>query len=122
MSKNKELSQDYFDRHPSSDSCHITSDGRVFHNAGAANGYATALKDNKVESFTRDGKKAEEVDVKGATVENPVIALADFNAETTTYEQGKALLAQLGLKAEGNKKAAVFAALTAAQEAAKTQE
>lgn len=119
MSKNKELSQDYFDRHPSSDACHITSDGRVFHSVGTANGYATALEDNKVDSFTRDSKKVEDIEVEGATEEKALITLADFNAETTSYEQGKALFAELGLTAESNKKVAIFAALTAAQEAAK---
>ncbi|WP_298307263.1 hypothetical protein [Flavobacterium sp.] len=51
---NKELAKDYFDRHHSSNECHITSDGRVFHTAGAAQGFAGGLKNDKVESFKRE--------------------------------------------------------------------
>lgn len=54
MSKNLELAQDYFDRHATSNECFITSDGRVFHTPGTAEGFATTLQDNKVEKFTRD--------------------------------------------------------------------
>jgi hypothetical protein len=121
MSKNKELSQDYFDRHPSSDSCHITSDGRVFHNVGTAKGYATALKDDTVESFSRT-KKVEDIDVEGATDAQETISLADFNPETTKYADAKALLKKLELTAKSQNKEDVFAALTAAQEAAKIKE
>ena len=122
MSKNKELSEDYFDRHPQSDECHITSDGRVFHNVGTAQSYAVALKDDTVDSFTRKGKKVEDIDVTGAKDETGKITLADFNPETTKYAEAKGLLADLGLTAASQKQVDIFAALTAAQEAAKTQE
>jgi hypothetical protein len=159
MSKNKELSQDYFDRHPNSEQCHITSDGRVFHSRGTATGYASSLEDDTVYSFNRDGKKVQDIEVVNAqlqetpadetpgdetqsdetpadetpadetpgdetpTDESPAnetgaITLAAFDEETTTYEQGKALLAALNLKAKSNKKVDIFAVLTAAKEAA----
>lgn len=120
MSKNKELSQDYFDRHPSSDACHITSDGRVFHNVGTADGYATALKDNKVETFTRDSKKVADIDVNGASDETKKIAAPKVPV--------KPAAAKAPAKAAA-KKAAVNpvapkpeAQTTAAPEAANTQE
>lgn len=122
MSKNKELSQDYFDRHPHSETCHVTSDGRVFHNAGTAQSYAVALKDDTVETFLRNEKKVEDIDVAGAPDETGKITLADFNAETTKYDEAKVLLADLGLTSVSQNKGDIFAALTAAQEAAKPQE
>ena len=52
MSKDK--AADYFARHQTpSDECHITTDSRVFHTLGSAQGYASELKDNKVTSYTR---------------------------------------------------------------------
>ncbi|PXY44522.1 hypothetical protein [Flavobacterium hydrophilum] len=48
-----EKAVDYFDRHPSSNECHITSDNRVFHTKGTADGHAGGLKDNEVISHYR---------------------------------------------------------------------
>jgi hypothetical protein len=48
----KELAADYFSRH-TSDECHITSDNRVFHTLGSAQGFAAGLKDNNVSSYKR---------------------------------------------------------------------
>lgn len=44
---------DYFDRHPSNNECHVTSDERIFHAKGTADGHANGLKDNKVNSHYR---------------------------------------------------------------------
>ena len=62
----KEKAVDYFDRHPSSTECHITSDGRVFHTIGPAQGFASGLKDDKVESFTRAQFEVAEIPVFGS--------------------------------------------------------
>ncbi|MNF51768.1 hypothetical protein D3C85_112960 [compost metagenome] len=51
MSKDK--AADYFSRHQS-DECHITSDNRVFHSKGTADGFANGLKDKAVVSYTRE--------------------------------------------------------------------
>lgn len=51
MSKDKAV--DYFDRHQSSNECHITSDGRVFHTLGSAQSFAAGLKNNEVTSYKR---------------------------------------------------------------------
>lgn len=59
----KEKAVDYFDRHPSSNECHITSDGRVFHSAGTAQGFAESLKDNKVTSYKRADFEAVNISV-----------------------------------------------------------
>lgn len=62
----KEKAVDYFDRHPSSNECHITSDGRVFHSSGTAQGFAESLKDNKVTSYKRANFEAVNVSVVDA--------------------------------------------------------
>lgn len=62
----KEKAVDYFDRHPSSNECHITSDERVFHSAGTAQGFAESLKDNKVTSYKRADFEAVNVSVVDA--------------------------------------------------------
>jgi hypothetical protein len=58
----KELAADYFSRHLSSNECHITSDGRVFHSKGTADGFANGLKDNAVAFYTRAQIEAPAVD------------------------------------------------------------
>ncbi|MBT0550244.1 hypothetical protein [Riemerella anatipestifer] len=59
--KYKEQALDYFNRHPYSNECHITSDGRVFHTLGAAQSFAGTLEDQVIESFSRAVlKKAED--------------------------------------------------------------
>ena len=62
----KEKAVDYFDRHPSSNECHITSDERVFHSAGTAQGFAESLKDNKVTSYKRADFEAVNISVVDA--------------------------------------------------------
>jgi hypothetical protein len=113
MADLNKLAADYFERHKDSNECHITSDGRVFHQPGTAHGYASALKDNKVEKFTRDGKAEEKED------DDKELTIADFNAETTTYPEAVALVKALGLEAKSQKKDDLFEALKEAQ--AKTQ-
>jgi hypothetical protein len=89
----KELAADYFERHQISNECHITSDNRVFHTSGTAEGFATTLKDSKVVSFTRS-----EVE-KGD--ESRVLTLEDFDgfdATVANYPEAKELVKKLGLK------------------------
>ncbi|MGV9003958.1 hypothetical protein [Flavobacterium sp.] len=143
MSKNNELAQDYFDRHPASTECFITSDGRVFHQPGTAAGYATSLKDDTVDEFSNNVKN---IKVKGAKVvaeltEEEIAAkeaeekaaqekadaklaedkaaaeklLKEFNPETVKYPEAKALFIALGLTAESLKGEAINAALLEAQ-------
>jgi hypothetical protein len=113
MSKNKELAQDYFDRHQSSEECHITSDGRVFHNIGHAQSFAQALEDTDVESF----KKAQFT--KEATAKEPKVFTAedlkDFDPEKTSYDDAKELVTVLGLTPASNKKVDYFACLIEAK-------
>lgn len=117
MSKLKELAKDYFDRHSGSKECFITADGRVFHQHGTASGYAAALKDNTVEKFTRDGK-----DTDDNTTGKDALTIADFNPETTTYAEAKALVKALGLEVKSQKQDDLFAVLTEAQTQAKSKE
>lgn len=57
--KFKEKALDYFKRHPHSEECHISSDGRVFHKPGDAQSFAGTLKNSKIESYQRDVVLAE---------------------------------------------------------------
>jgi hypothetical protein len=126
----KEQAVDYFDRHPSSNECHITSDGRVFHTIGSAQGFAQGLKDNKVESFTRDSKvknikvvdPIEETGSDAAAIQSAkeahdanIEALKAFDATTISYDEAKALAKALGLETSSNTKVDIFAALEAAK-------
>lgn len=117
----KEKAVDYFDRHPSSNECHITSDGRVFHTKGAADGFANGLKDNKVASFNRSELNPENIivvdseELTGDEVKATIESLRNFNAETTSYEDGKALAQDLKLEVSSNKKVDIFAALEVAK-------
>jgi ABC-type proline/glycine betaine transport system ATPase subunit len=129
MSKNKELANDYFDRHPASTECHITSDGRVFHQLGTAQGYAASLKDDTVEKFTKDVKNIEVKDAKvvselteeeiaaaeQAAAEANNEALKAFNPETTPYADAKALVKALGLTSPSQKGEDINATLLEAQ-------
>lgn len=119
----KEKAVDYFDRHPSSNECHITSDGRVFHTIGTAQGFANGLKNNKIESYKRGDLNVENIDVNdpkeetgdtGANNEN-LEALRAFDSEKTSYESGKALVKALGIETSSNSKADIFAALETAK-------
>lgn len=53
MKKFTEKAQDYFDRHPMSEECHITSDERVFHTLGSAQSMAGTLDNQDIESYKR---------------------------------------------------------------------
>lgn len=111
----KEAAADYFARHESSNECHITSDGRVFHTKGAADSFANGLKDTTVESFTRDGKKEEKEDEASGT-DAKVIGLEDleaFDAETATYAEIKELAKAFSLESVSQKKEDLLAAIEA---------
>jgi hypothetical protein len=114
----KEKAVDYFDRHPSSNECHITSDGRVFHTIGSAQGFANGLKDNKIESYKRSDSDVKNIEVNDSieeTGENNKEALKAFDSATAQYEEGKALAKALGIETPSNSKADIFAALDAAK-------
>lgn len=114
MSKNKELAQDYFERHPLSVECHITTDGRVFHSPGTAQGHAASLQDDAVEKFIRDEKKVNDIEVTADDANTP-ITLKDFDPATTKYDQAKVLFDDLKLEAPSRKKEDIFAALIEAK-------
>ena len=115
MADLQELANDYFDRHPSNNECFITSDGRVFHQNGAAAGYATALKDDEVKKFERTPAVAEPTEEEEEDDNANVLTLATFNAETADYKEALALAKSLELTLASNKKDDVFAALLEAQ-------
>lgn len=67
---------DYFKRYPENTDCHITSDGRVWHEEGQAKSFGMTLKDKTVTSFNRetldkeDAEKAENLEVVETTDES----------------------------------------------------
>ncbi|TDX86181.1 hypothetical protein [Epilithonimonas xixisoli] len=67
--KYKNLAVDYFERHSTSQECHITSDGRVFHTNGHAISFASEhnLQDQTIESYKREQVATV---AENATVEN----------------------------------------------------
>lgn len=114
----KELAADYFSRHLSSNECHITSDGRVFHSKGTADGFANGLKDNTVDSYTRAQIEAPAVedledDTSGEEKVQALEALKNYDATTAEYSETKALVKALGLETENQKEVTLVAALEA---------
>ncbi len=106
----EELAQDYFDRHPQSNECHVTSDLRVFHQKSNAESFAANLKDSKVASFTRNhGSTSNEE-------QTPEQKLLAFNPEVTSYDEAKELVKLLKIKLESKTKESHFEALAAAKE------
>lgn len=108
----KELVVDYFDRH-TNDECFITSDGRVFHTKGTADGHANTLKDNNVESHKRNipAVDSDGSDDSDTLKIEAVEALKTFDTSTATYPEIKALANTLGLESASQKKDDLVAAL-----------
>ena len=107
----KELAADYFSRHKG-DQCFITSDNRVFHNAGSAQSFANSLENKTVVTH----KRVADHDIP------KVLTLADFDgfSQDIDYQTAKALLKKLNLTAASQKQPDVMLALNT--EFAKLQE
>jgi hypothetical protein len=121
----KELAVDYFDRHQG-DECHITSDNRVFHTLGAAQSFASGLKEQKVTSYTRAGIEAPEVE--GQEEETPneekvkaLEALKTFDPQTAKYPEIKELVKVLGIDPISQKQPDLLAAIEAYKTAINTE-
>jgi hypothetical protein len=115
----KELAADYFSRHQS-DECHIASDGRVFHTLGSAQSFASGLKDNKVNSYTRaEFETAKEKTPKDKAPKDDapkVYSLEDlkaFDAKTATWQEAKELVKGLAIETPSQSKIDLFAAIEA---------
>lgn len=116
MKKFTEKAQDYFDRHPSSDECHVTSDGRVFHNKGGAQGFAGTLDDQDIESYSRkvlekEKSLAQEIDL-GDNHESKIKELETLELSTANYNEMKALVKFFDVKVENQKAETLITALT----------
>lgn len=94
MSKFKEKAQDYFDRFTTSEECHISSDGRVFHNIGSAQSFASGLQDTTISTFKReiDGSIKEIEVVAPELVEgvntDDIITMAEVTAKADKKAEG----------------------------------
>ena len=128
MDKKRELAVDYFQRHPLSQECHVTSDNRVFHTKGSADSFAGSLKDNAVTPFKRtevlqspttapdqSGASSGTPDKVEKTAEELAIELGAFNRESADYDDAKALAFALKLQPASRKKDDIYAALEAEQ-------
>lgn len=115
MKKFTEKAQDYFERHPSSEECHITSDGRVFHTKGSALGFAGTLDNQDVESYTRKGLEKEtdltEFDSPAGQIALDVF-LASNEVENLKYNDLKALVKHFKIETEDQKAETLITALT----------
>ncbi|WP_102980121.1 hypothetical protein [Chryseobacterium scophthalmum] len=116
MKKFTEKAQDYFDRHPSSEECHITSDGRVFHIKGGAQGFAGTLDNQDIESYSRKVLEKEksleqEIDL-GDNKEAKIKELNALELVTANYNEMKVLVKYFDLKVENQKAETLIAALT----------
>jgi hypothetical protein len=120
----KELAADYFSRHLSSNECHITSDGRVFHSKGTAEGFANGLKDNKVSTYNRsevEDPKSETSSGDDSTIKIQALELLkSFDAVSATYPEIKALVKDLGLQSPTQGKEDLLATIEAFKVACNT--
>lgn len=108
--------QDYFDRHPSGEECHITSDGRVFHTKGSAQGFAGTLDNQDIESYSRkvletENSLKQEAD-SGADRDAKIKELEALELVTANYNEMKALAKYFEVKTENQKAETLIAALT----------
>ena len=119
MKKFIEKAQDYFERHPSSDECHVTSDGRVFHTLGSAQSMAGTLDDQTIESYKRKVLEKELADTgksstqtNEAEKETKLKELSELELVSGNYQQMKALASFFGLKPADQKVDTLIASLT----------
>ncbi|WP_234111677.1 hypothetical protein [Chryseobacterium sp. R2A-55] len=109
-----EQAQDYFERHPSSEECHITSDGRVFHNNGGAQGFAGTLNDQTIESYNRKvffAQKNTDDEAELAKLEAEKKAKEDAEAEKIAKENAEFLAEKTKLLQETDIEKAEYATL-----------
>ena len=120
MKKFTENAQDYFDRHPSSDECHITSDGRVFHNKGGALGFAGTLDNQEIESYSRkvlEKEKSLQSDIENTgesdiSHEAKLKELETLELTTANYNEMKILVKFFDVKVDNQKAETLITALT----------
>ena len=125
----QEKAADYFARHKASNECHITSDGRVFHTKGSADGFANSLKDNKVSSYTRAGienpvsenQNLDEETSKNIAKSVALEALKTFDPATAKYPEIKELVKVLGIDPVSQKQPDLLAAIEAYKAAINTE-
>lgn len=112
MKKYTENAKDYFDRHPQNDECHITSDGRVFHTLGAAQGFAGTLDDQTIESFKRSVLEKESKTDDAGDKDAKLKELSELELVKENYNQIKGLVKFFDLKPADQKAETLISALT----------
>ncbi len=115
MKKYTEKAQDYFERHLSNSECHITSDGRVFHTLGSAQGFAGTLDDQTIESYKRsvlEKETSNESFDADAEKQAKLEELATLELVNENYQKIKALVKYFDLNPADQKAETLIAALT----------
>lgn len=114
LNKYIEKAKDYFNRHPTSQECHITSDGRVFHTTGAAQGFAGTLNDETIETYKRTilNKSVESSVDPEAEKQNKLTELLALELVSSNYQEMKALVKYFDLKPIDQKAETLIATLT----------
>ncbi|SIT25613.1 hypothetical protein SAMN05421786_11539 [Chryseobacterium ureilyticum] len=125
MKKFKERAIDYFNRHPESNECHITSDSRVFHTIGSAQGMAGTLDDQKIESYLRkvlekEGEFENEDESGTKPSDAEILAMTVFlqksEVEKLDYNDLKKLVKFFNVEAENQKAPTLIEALNKLKE------
>ena len=119
MNKFKEEAIDYFDRHPLSEECHVTSDGRVFHTKGSAQSMAGTLDDGAIESYSRKviekDAKIEDENHSNEITEAQILEKTEFlktaDVEKLEYKEVKALVKLFSLETADQKGETLITAL-----------
>ncbi len=112
MNKHTALALDYFERHQLSNECHITSDNRVFHTKGSADGFASTLDDKKVSSFTRETKKSENEDLDQEELKGKLAELEATELVNENYNALKSLVKYFQIEVADQKAETLITALT----------
>ncbi|AKK74443.1 hypothetical protein OK18_19115 [Chryseobacterium gallinarum] len=117
MKKYIDKALDYFKRHPLNEECYITSDGRVFHTAGAAQGFAGTLDDQTIESYNKkvlekEGRSNDLISGSEAERTAKIKELESLELSSANYNLMKPLVKFFGIETADQKAETLIAALT----------
>lgn len=126
------MNKEIFEQHPNLEKVFVTTDGQAFYNENDAKNYAKNLEDKAVETvynanflevideeeLTGEDLELAEFEAAEKQMADSRLQLADFDAETTPYQEGLKLFKALGLEAENEKKDTIYPLLVAAKASA----
>jgi len=112
--KYTDLAQDYFERHSTSDECHISSDGRVFHTFGYATSYTQEhdLKIQEIESYKRsDVEQKKDAEIEPENDAEILEKFKNTDIENADYNDLKLFAKHFKIETEDQKAATLKTAL-----------